>query len=439
MPFGKENLDRIFKVSPNSSDRLVSRENGWLEFKETFHWKSREDYAKTMASFANNQGGYIVFGVTNHPRVLVGLKTDDFAKSLDDPKDMTATLNSAFSPEINWETHIHKIGDKVFGLIYVGKATTKPVVCLKTCGKLTEGAIYYRYRGRSELIKYPELRDILDAERARERQLWMKHLGKMSKVGIGNVGVLDLQTGEVSGSSGKFLISEELLPRLKFINEGHFVEKDGEPAIMVVGQVQVVGKGLLKGYRTKVEPRNIHAPDIIRCFLEQVKVDHPEMYVTQMCYEPSSYLPVFYYIRQAGWTVKTAIEALRKVECSAKGTKTKLIERIFKPVRMKKQGTLTAETPQSIKRAKWVDHLRKGDFKTFISPDDYKYVFEAVTHLEKGEFTPAYVLGVLRDIVFLDYNMFAGIAGSRMRQAVSHLDMILSPMATMVRVDAQAR
>jgi hypothetical protein len=196
----------------------------------------------------------------------------------------------------------------------------------------------------------------------------------------------------------------------------------------MVGQVQVIGKGSIKAYRTKYETRSIHAPDIVRHFLEQRKVDTPEQYVAQVCFENTHYLPVFYYVHQVGWSVKEAVEAVKKVECSAQGTKRKLIERLTKPERIQKQGTLAASTPQSQKRSEWVERLRAGKSNADIPADEHKYVFEAVTHLEREEFDPQYVLAVLRDIIASDFSQFSGLGGSRMRQAVAHLDMLLSPL-----------
>ena len=73
-PFSQENLNNIFKVSAKYPDRLNSRESSWLEFKEKFSFGSLSKYAKTMAAFANTQGGYIVFGVKNQPHRMVGIE-----------------------------------------------------------------------------------------------------------------------------------------------------------------------------------------------------------------------------------------------------------------------------------------------------------------------------------------------------------------------------
>ena len=62
-PFSKQRMDEIFKVDNDNNQLIISRESTTLEFKESFGWASMHKYAKTMAAFANTQGGYIIFGV----------------------------------------------------------------------------------------------------------------------------------------------------------------------------------------------------------------------------------------------------------------------------------------------------------------------------------------------------------------------------------------
>jgi predicted HTH transcriptional regulator len=69
---------KIFLYHETIDDRLISRESGWLEFKESFNWNAKDKYAKSMAAFANNKGGFIVFGIKDKPRDLVGLRSNNF-------------------------------------------------------------------------------------------------------------------------------------------------------------------------------------------------------------------------------------------------------------------------------------------------------------------------------------------------------------------------
>ena len=69
---------KIFSFHATIRDRVMARESGWLEFKESFNWLSKDKYAKSMAAFANNKGGYIVFGIKDQPRELTGLQSKNF-------------------------------------------------------------------------------------------------------------------------------------------------------------------------------------------------------------------------------------------------------------------------------------------------------------------------------------------------------------------------
>lgn len=122
--FDSAEYNKIFNFHPTISTRLLSRESSTLEFKESFNWNSRDRYVKSMVSFANNRGGYIIFGVTDNPKVLVGLKNNNF-ESFDEAR-ITEYLNNTFSPELNFEKSNVQIKGANIGIIYVYPSTKKP-------------------------------------------------------------------------------------------------------------------------------------------------------------------------------------------------------------------------------------------------------------------------------------------------------------------------
>src|SRR5690606_3977119 len=114
-------------------------------------------------------------------------------------------------------------------------------VCTADSGeRIREGDIFYRYRGRSTRIRYPELRKIMDYRRAEEQRMWLKHLAKIARVGVRDAGVFDLQSGQVSGTGGTFVIDESLLSQLAFIKKGAFSESAGKPTLRLIGSVEAV-------------------------------------------------------------------------------------------------------------------------------------------------------------------------------------------------------
>lgn len=201
-----EEYKSIFKFQTGSSNRIASRESSSLEFKESFNWNSKDKYAKSMAAFANNKGGFIAFGVKNNPRDLVGLQNDNFDDT--DEAKITEYLNSVFSPEINFTKSTIKVRGKRAGLLRIYESTNKPVMGVKNDGDLREAEIYYRYSGRSEKIKYPELKNLLEQIRSQEKKSWMELLKKISKVDPSNV-VVDNKTKVEGTRDSTFRITDD--------------------------------------------------------------------------------------------------------------------------------------------------------------------------------------------------------------------------------------
>jgi len=51
------------------TDYLYHRESQELEFKEQYSFFGLADYFKYLVAFAKNKGGYLIFGVTDAPRL----------------------------------------------------------------------------------------------------------------------------------------------------------------------------------------------------------------------------------------------------------------------------------------------------------------------------------------------------------------------------------
>lgn len=234
---------KIFKFHSKIPEKITSRESSWLEFKESFNWMTKEKYVKSMVAFANNKGGFLVFGVTNNPRYLRGLRGKNFEET--DEAKITGYLNSVFSPEVNFKKFVLTVKGKKVGLIYTHQSINKPIVCIKGGGIIKEAEIYYRYNARSDKIKYPELLFLLREIREQEQKNWMDHFEKISKIGTSNAAVLDVARGQISGQGGTLVIDKKLIPKLKFIKEGNFKEK-GLPTLKLIGDVKPVS---IEAYR----------------------------------------------------------------------------------------------------------------------------------------------------------------------------------------------
>jgi hypothetical protein len=232
-----DDYKKIFLFHDSIEERITSRESGWIEFKESFNWGSKDEYAKSIAAFANNKGGYIVFGVKDKPRDLIGLQSNNFDAT--DEAKITAYLNSSFAPEIIFEKFVISIKTKTVGILHIHKAQIKPIVCLKNDGKLKEADIYYRYNARSEKIKYPELKTLFDLIKEEERRCWMTLMEKISKIGPTNAAIMDILGGEITGTGRTLVVDKKLIPKLRFINRGSFQE-GGKPTLKLIGDVKPI-------------------------------------------------------------------------------------------------------------------------------------------------------------------------------------------------------
>jgi hypothetical protein len=222
----------------NSKKQIKQRESQQLEFKEAFSLgDALLEYARSLVGMANNQGGILVFGVKDKPHIPVGLKDNRF-NSLD-PAVLNRVFLEYFASDINWESEVVEIFGVTLGIIKVTEAKVKPVICTRThsAKKLREGAIYYRYRGETREVRHTELAEMLNAEREKEKLLWIKHIQSIAEIGPRSVQIFDSVTGQLDIGSTKVLLDRKLLGQLKIIQEGRFSEKDGAPALKVVGEI----------------------------------------------------------------------------------------------------------------------------------------------------------------------------------------------------------
>ncbi|MDR1159020.1 MAG: ATP-binding protein [Syntrophomonadaceae bacterium] len=93
----EDNVRKIVSTI-NAHGMLKSRESNTVEFKQSFNAGNAAAYARTMAAFSNNRGGYIIFGVKDNPREVVGVKANNFENF--NQEKFTGAVNSLFSPEI---------------------------------------------------------------------------------------------------------------------------------------------------------------------------------------------------------------------------------------------------------------------------------------------------------------------------------------------------
>lgn len=226
---------------------LYHREGQKLEFKEQYNFGGLADYFRDFAGFANNRGGYLIFGVKDSPRVPNGLNDnslEQFKKI--DPEKITGYLLDIFSGDIRWEQAEIEINGKLFGVFYIHEAQTKPIIAKMDEGKhqiIKNGEIYFRYGGRTQKIQYAELESIIRRRVDQNNKQWIDLMSKIGAAGPQNAAILDIEKSVIEKNDAKILvIDDDLAAKLKFIKEGQISEKDGDPTLKLIGDVVPIDK-----------------------------------------------------------------------------------------------------------------------------------------------------------------------------------------------------
>lgn len=430
-PLSLEVLTGIFRTSPKDPKRIINREGTTIEFKESYNHGGMAQYFRAIAAFANNSGGYILFGVGDKPRRLLGLGEKSL-KQFEELKveEFTKNLLDYFSPEIKWDHCTFEFREKSFGVIYVYPLGRKPCICKKHYDdsnpkySLKEGDIYYRYGGRSERIRYEELSAIIDESRKNEERQWLSFAKKAVRIGVSNAALLDLNTGNLSGTGGSVFLDAELLKKIAFIREGRFVETGGTPTLRVIGDVTDISTGkVVVTESTKKVVRAIEPSDIVQVFLDNQAVDEPLEYLKRVCSATSANYPIYFFLHQAHTSISDAITLVRG--SAARGTvKDKLIERLEgKTITPKKIPAKGSEA--SKKREVYRNHWLSENMPSQI--DDIGRCFEAILYLTNDEIKEhqQYLRRVMCQLFSQHYVEAASAVASNMRMAVCRIDEVL--------------
>jgi len=306
-PLSEQNLQLIFRERSNKTTIIGKREGYNLEFKKSFGWQSRFEYLRTMAAYANNNGGYILFGIGSSPNTFIGLNEEALERfnSIDDSQ-WSALIRSSFAPALIWGRTTFIFKKMVFGIIYTYEAKEKPIICRVASGELRKAAIYYRYKAETTEIEYPELSSIIEREKSRINDLWIQKIKQLDTAGIAKTAILNFDTGSVDGNNASLYIDKSLLNQIDFINEGTFVDTGGTPALKIVGEVQTAEPGppiIIEEEREIV----INYDILFRKLFDQEDIKAPKEYIKAACFMPASTIPIYYFIQKAGITVKAAI------------------------------------------------------------------------------------------------------------------------------------
>lgn len=324
-PTKAEIAKALFVKQADGKWHLGDGETDRHECKKDFDPKKLSSVLCAIAALSNNRGGFLFLGVSNAKCCAEGVSADfdgfDVAKLIDKAKTHLAP-----TPKITTKGSIDLDGTKV-GFIHVEPHSDKPVIVSRDDGdRLKEGEILFRYAGQSARIKFTDLRDML-AERDRRAQMALATAaGKLATVGTSKALILDTERNVLDAEGREILIDEELAKNINFIREGHFDEVDGDPTLKLIGEVKPVN--VQSHAAEKIVPKAISQEDILTAFLDQATVPNPSEFVIAGMSQPRLWLPLFYFVKQAGRTAEDMIADIKTVATSQKGKRQNLIDRL---------------------------------------------------------------------------------------------------------------
>jgi hypothetical protein len=242
-------LAQLIDFNPSTLS-VSSRESKTREFKEKFSVAALSGYARTLASFANADGGVIIFGVADKPRKIIGIDAD----SLVDESKWSDRLREDFQPEIPITSHNYTIQGKSVFAVCTTRSPNRPVICRKTRTEqvsdragprdrevIRAGTVYFRYAAQTKHIEYAELAYILQDREERKMKAILDTLKAVERIGYDRVGVVDASNFETPGTATNLYVSRETARSLNFIEKGRFTETkdEGSPAYVVLGTVSL--------------------------------------------------------------------------------------------------------------------------------------------------------------------------------------------------------
>lgn len=304
-PMAEEVLVGMFQKHASGKWRFKHGESDRHECKQDFGFKHTGKWLRAVAALANNAGGYLVFGVKDKKitngeidpdsYTVSGLTSSEFENA--DPAELTKRIKATYDPTPKVEAAVLDLDGARVGIMYVHQHGSRPIIALKGDGdQIKEGDIFFRYPGQSARIKYSDLRAILDERDRQSREQILPMVEKLLQLGPRNAMIADLAGGILSDEHRSIVIGEELLEKIKFIREGEFDEKKGEPTLKLVGEVQPIDGAGGMAHKAFVTPA-----DLLEEFLQLKSPYDPKEYIRCAIEGGNgSWLPIHYYARKAG-------------------------------------------------------------------------------------------------------------------------------------------
>jgi len=325
-------------------------EDDCTEFKKSLQLSGEsisKSYLKTICGFANNKGGQIVYGIDPDNSQLVGIK--ETLEDLDN-RYFSTGIKDGIDGSIDFKFFTRRFDAILIGVLEVNQAESKPVI-LKTNfdidgEKGIAGEIYFRYNALTTKIQAPDLRTLVDGEINKRTKKVLNQINKVIEAGP-NSAILNTTTGEIdTDGTTKIIIDSETLKNLNLIREGSFNEKEGAPAYIIKGHLEI--ESTTNTIIEKTIQKAIHSNDLYDSFIKQ-ECSLPEAHFKEIVFQSSHYYPCYFFISKWGKDKKFAIQYLELLKDPElkNSTRRDLIKRLDGKISIKPLGSIINKIVES--------------------------------------------------------------------------------------------
>lgn len=217
------------------------------------------------------------------------------------------------------------------------------------------------------------------------------------------------------------MINESLLPKLKFIKQGHFSE-DGEPALRLVGDLQVIQDHLIQPVKQEIHHEILDSSKIIQTFFNQKRISNPLEFIKAIGFSASAYLPIYYYISLTDKTIDQILDELSALNFRSFSL-NKLIKRLAGASENMQTGSIKADNKTAKLRKDFYNQLRSQSIKAPIHEGHVGYLLESCTHLKRQDINWNYITALYGDLLNEGYSNLEPNTATKLRKAICHLDI----------------
>lgn len=410
-------LEDFFGVA-DLNNVIKRRESHCIEFKSIFDWKSesaRSGYCKSLAAFANNNGGALFFGVENKPHKVIGISGFDDV----DDADITNYINELFTPSIQFERTTFNFKGLTIGVLYAFQSKSRPVICTKDSSKTNSSDIYYRYSAKSTKIKAGDLLKLIQEVKEEESNKWLKLLDNIGKIGIENTHLLNAISGEIISENNTFLLDENLLKEIKIIDK-YSIQENGQPAVKIIGHIPELARVVKKS-------TVLYEADLYKEFLLNLQDYRPEELLRFVCQRNSASFPFYFLIKRMNHNLAEGKNFLENIKIPGTIRKS-FIQRITddKSQKAKKNKfSMTVFSKFGQLRSDYLNNLQnKIEFEIDDDEENSKRFLEAIFAFEKGQYDLDFTKKKLFEVFEKHYPFTKETTNYLFRDSITYLDYL---------------